>query len=107
MYTDANDLALLANFATILGIPIAILALVYAALQLSKSARIAKGQFLVQIEDQRWKSDSKTRGIRPVFRDTLLLERAQNPAPASIDKQLSISIRPLSLSTSRVIQDSG
>jgi len=52
MYTDANDLALLANFATILGIPIAVMALIYAALQLRKSARIAKGQFLLQIEDQ-------------------------------------------------------
>ena len=52
MYTDTNDLALLASFATILGIPIAVLALVYAALQLRKSARIAKGQFLLQIENQ-------------------------------------------------------
>ena len=52
MCLDASHLTLLANLATIIGVPIAALAVIYAALQLRHSAQAIKGQFLLQIEEQ-------------------------------------------------------
>lgn len=46
------NLEILAYLSTIVGVPIATLALIYAALQLRHSAKTAKGQFLLQIEEQ-------------------------------------------------------
>ena len=52
MSLDICNLTALADLATIVGVPITALALIYAALQLRHSAKTAKGQFLLQIEEQ-------------------------------------------------------
>ena len=65
MCIEANYLAFLADLATIFGVPIATIALIYAGLQLRHSARAAKGEFLLQIEEQSNRHDAVHRKLYP------------------------------------------
>ena len=65
MCLEANNLAILADLATIFAVPIATIGLIYAGLQLRHSARTAKGQFLLQIEEQSNRHDAVHRKLYP------------------------------------------
>ena len=50
MLVRMDEVQFAANMASILGFPAAILGLIYAGLQLRKSARVSEGQFMLDLE---------------------------------------------------------